>query len=104
MTFVNVHPALAVTGHGNGVCRLCVATTSGVGFRVCPSACVPSSPSLAPAMDVETKARSIDRSTQCEGRHVKKAFIHNLANFKVKVKLQAVRILKTMREVEGDDS
>lgn len=76
MTFVSAHPALAVTGHGDGVCRPCVATTSGVGFRVCPSACVPSSPSLAPAMDVETKARSVVRSIQLEGRHVKKAIIY----------------------------
>lgn len=35
---------------------------------------------------------------------MKKAIIHSSANFKVKVKLQAVRILTTMREVEGDDS
>jgi hypothetical protein len=62
VTFGSARPALAVTGHGNGVCRPCVATTSGVGFRVCPSACVPSSPSLAPAMDVETKGRSVGRS------------------------------------------
>lgn len=43
--------------------------------------------------------RSVVRSTQLEGRHVKKAIIHGLANSKVKVKkLQAVRVLTTIDE------